>query len=214
MKQIIPFKKELEFKNNVAEVTSISLEHDLSLKEDHVLGELTLSGSYKITDTSINVENFEFKLPIDITISDRYDVSKLKIDIDDFYYEIIDNSLLSVSIDIALDNLEELPVEVREEPMEILETKEEVEELKEEVKEKKSTDRIEVEEVKNLFNSFDDDKDTYSTYKVCIVKEGDTIESIVLKYSVTKEVLEQYNDLSNIKIGDKVIIPTIYDARV
>ena len=33
MKQIIPFKKELLFKTKVSEITSISLEHNLSLKE-------------------------------------------------------------------------------------------------------------------------------------------------------------------------------------
>ena len=34
MKQIIPFKKELLFKTKVSEITSISLEHTLSLKDD------------------------------------------------------------------------------------------------------------------------------------------------------------------------------------
>lgn len=217
MKQIIPFKKDLEFKNNLAEITSISLEHDLTLENDKVVGNLLLSGSYKINDTSINVENFDFKLPVDITISDKYDTSNLEIDIDDFYYEIVDNSILSVSIDISLDKLEELQaVElIREELPEV--DLEQVENISEEKENNLNTDseaRMEVAEVKNLFDSFDESNDTFVTYKVCIVKEGDTIDSILLKYSVTKETLEQYNDLSNIKIGDKVIIPTSYDARV
>ena len=48
----------------------------------------------------------------------------------------------------------------------------------------------------------------YLTYKIYIVKENDTIESIISKYSVSKELLDSYNDLSDIKLGDKIIIPT------
>ena len=48
----------------------------------------------------------------------------------------------------------------------------------------------------------------YLTYKIYIVKENDTIESIISKYSVSKELLDSYNYLSDIKLGDKIIIPT------
>ena len=65
----------------------------------------------------------------------------------------------------------------------------------------------------NLFDSFDDSSETYSTYHVCIVKENDTVESIILKYNISKEVLEQYNDISDIKIGDKLIIPSLYETN-
>ena len=41
------------------------------------------------------------------------------------------------------------------------------------------------------------------------MREEDTIEKIMLKYNVSKEVLDEYNNLSNIKIGDKIIIPSI-----
>ena len=37
--------------------------------------------------------------------------------------------------------------------------------------------------------------------------EGDTIDKIIEKYNITKEELEKYNDLGDIKIGDKLIIP-------
>ena len=73
--------------------------------------------------------------------------------------------------------------------------------------------RLDTEDVKSLFTSFDESTETYSTYKVCIIKENDTIESILLKYNITREVLEQYNDVSDIKIGDKLIIPAIYETN-
>ena len=52
---------------------------------------------------------------------------------------------------------------------------------------------------------------TYSTYKDYFEKESDTIESIVINYGITRELLEQYNDISDVKIGDKLIIPSIFN---
>lgn len=214
MKKIIPLKKELNFNSNLAEVTSISLEHNLNLENEHVLGELIITGTYKINDTSINVENFDFKIPVDIEISNRYDISNLKIDIDDFFYEVLDNSTLNVSVTIALDNLEEKVI--KEEKVENtvdvpIETV--TENIIEDVKPfpiKEAEERISQEEVGSIFTNFDESKETYVTYKVCIVKEGDNIDSILLKYNITRETLEQYNNLSEIKIGDKLIIPAVY----
>ena len=72
MKKIIPFKKNLTFNTNVSEITSISLENTLNYKNYNVLGDLIISGTYKITDTSIKVDNFEFKIPIEIEIDKKY----------------------------------------------------------------------------------------------------------------------------------------------
>ena len=58
----------------------------------------------------------------------------------------------------------------------------------------------------DLFSNLDD-TETYSTYYVYIVKEEDTIDKILVKYGITKEELESYNDITVIKPGDKVIIP-------
>ena len=61
MRQIIPFKKELLFKTKVSEITSISLEHTLSLKSDDLIsGFFQITGDYKMTEGSINREKFEF----------------------------------------------------------------------------------------------------------------------------------------------------------
>jgi len=58
----------------------------------------------------------------------------------------------------------------------------------------------------DLFSNLDD-TETYTTYYVYVVKEEDTIDKILVKYGVTKEDLEAYNDIAAIKPGDKVIIP-------
>lgn len=104
MKQIIPFKKELLFKTKVSEITSISLEHTLTLKNDeYISGEFHITGDYKMTEGSINREKFDFQLPFDIALDSKYDTSSIIIDIDNFYYEIINNESLQVNIDIYIE---------------------------------------------------------------------------------------------------------------
>ena len=58
----------------------------------------------------------------------------------------------------------------------------------------------------DLFSNLDS-AETYTTYYVYVVKEDDNIDKILTKYKVTKEDLEAYNDITEIKPGDKVIVP-------
>ena len=60
----------------------------------------------------------------------------------------------------------------------------------------------------SIFNDLSDNE-TYATYLVYIVKEDDTIDKIIEKYGVDKDKLELYNNLSEIKPGDKLIIPSM-----
>ena len=63
-----------------------------------------------------------------------------------------------------------------------------------------------INENNNLFASFET-ADTYTAYRVYLIKEDDTIDTILKKYNVKKDDLSAYNDLSDIKYGDKIIIP-------
>ena len=245
MKKIIPFKKDIIFKTNLAEVTSISLEHTLHTeKESLITGEFIVSGEYKMTDTSINTELFSYNLPFDINLDDHYLLYQVKVDIDDFYYEIINENVLCVNIDVELDNLMEKPlIESEPEIVEIEEIREEESSIESErciekedimeieqsemasslndskreeaFKEIETKTKLEIKEepVKSLFDNFKDDTETYSTYRICIVREGDSLEMITQKYGTTKEELQKYNDLSEIKIGDKLIIPSIITSE-
>ena len=234
MKQIIPFQKELLFKTKVSEITSISLEHTLSLtSEDLVSGEFHISGDYKMTDGSINREKFDFTLPFEITLTDKYQEDSLVIDIDNFYYEIVNNESLKVNIDIYIEgNKEEIinetkagdtpDKEEREElkeeqiekipipnPPEVIINRED--ELEEEIKYQKGNKQyLEEDNNDNInFNIFEniDNSDTYVTYHVYIVKENDNIDKIMEKFNVTKEAITQYNNIEDIKPGTKLIIP-------
>lgn len=58
----------------------------------------------------------------------------------------------------------------------------------------------------DIFSGFNEDEN-YVTYHVYRVSSGDTIDSIAEKYGVTKEDIANYNDISDIKEGDKLVIP-------
>ena len=57
------------------------------------------------------------------------------------------------------------------------------------------------------------DSEVYVTYNVLIIRDGDTIDSILEKYNVTEDELKKYNDLSNLQLGDKLIIPNSYEGN-
>jgi len=199
MKKIVPYKKEVEFNTEVSEITSISLENTLKKASDNfITGEFIVSGEYKIVDVSLNTEKFEFNLPFDINIDKKYKTDDLIIDIDDFYYELSGKNKMIVNISVLLDNLEEKE-EIREEKIVEVLKKEEISKTDEELKEKNNQ--------KDVFENIEIEE-AYRTYKVYIVRENDTLEKILDMFNVTKEELEDYNDLSTINAGLKIVIPT------
>ena len=234
MKNIIPFKKDVIFKTNLSEITSISLENTLNLKDDTISGDFIISGDYKVSDKSTTVEPFELNIPFEIVLDDRFDTKKATIDIDDFYYEIVNNNVLSVSIDVLVDHLGEKPLvdledlvdvtpvrvvlDSEDDDMEEKSIKEEVIEERcieeEEELPKRDMDKEELEEkINSIFNNSTFTDDVYVTYNVFILRDGDTLDSIMEKYNITKEELEKYNDLSNLQLGDKLIIPNTYEKN-
>lgn len=215
MKKIIPLKKQLSFKTNVNEITSISLENTLHNNGNEIEGELIINGTYKITDTSTKVDEFEFKIPTNIKIDEKYNCNNITIDIEDFYYEIINSSILNVNIEVSIDNLEELHEEKIESEEPIMETVEDrcIDEEDEEIEEPNKEKEMKKENITNdIFNNFLNETDDYSTYYVYIVREGDTIETILSKYNTTRDKIEEYNNLEELKIGNKIIIPEKKDA--
>ena len=59
-----------------------------------------------------------------------------------------------------------------------------------------------------LFNNLNDDHE-YSIYRVYTVKEDDTVDLILEKFNVTRDILKDYNDLDNLTVGSKIIIPSV-----
>lgn len=233
MKQIIPFSKEIKFNTRVYEITSISLEHSLRMSDKlEINGEFILSGEYRISDISVNKEPFDYTIPFNIELDDKYKADNVKIDIDDFYYEIVNEQALKINIDVLIDGLElaheetkvkqELNLEL-EQKEDYLRDEEVIDLFKEtninvvplEVKENKAkvSPVEEIKELKPIFDTFDENNETFVTYHVHIVREDDNLDSICLKYNVSKEELSDYNEINEIVVGNKLIVPAYRNAK-
>ena len=237
MNLIIPFTKDIKFNSSIAEITSISLEHDYTVNDGEILGNFIVSGDYKSHELSVNKEHFEYVLPFSVELTTRIDRNSVDFSIEDFTYEIKNNDTLEVRIEYSVNALEEKKETkeevVEEEPLferveedvtleDMLDTiDEEVRDNTEEVKEEDTdkedamdtevVDEREVgEEEKNtIIDSINDADDAFVTYHIHIMKETDTIDSVCTKYNTTSNILSEYNDLSTVAIGDKLIIPDI-----
>lgn len=236
MKSIIPYTKEIPFESKLAEICSISLEHDMTLNEKEIEGNFIVSGEYKSHVVSVNKETFEFKLPFSVDVTDNIIKDSIEFEITDFTYEIIDESLLKINIEFSV-SAEEQPVEekkeldrdaIYEEVNDLFleldkEQKEKLEvditddaELEKSLKEivtepKKEPDeeRLDEESTELILDSATSKENEYTTYNIHLVKSGDTLESIIALYQTDLETLKKYNSIDNLNIGDKLIIPTI-----
>ena len=80
-------------------------------------------------------------------------------------------------------------------------------------KKKETKDDINVQNSNiNIFNGFNEEE-KYVTYHVYPVTENDTLDKIMEKYHVTKEELSKYNGNLDIRVGDKLIIPSINNDK-
>ena len=213
MRNIIPYEKDIEFDTKIAEITSISLEHDEKLSDDNITGEFIVSGDYRAHQISVNKEKFMYKIPFTIELLDNIDKDSVTLDINDFTYDIKDNKILSVKIELSFDYKE---IE-RKNDSEIIE-----EVITSEIKpEKVNEDELD-REIDNIINDANGDnitekstklidnmtsENTYVTYHIYVVNNDDTLENICQKFSISKESLHEYNEFEEIKVGDKLLIP-------
>ena len=238
MKSVIPFTKELDFNAKVQEITSISLEREFSVEEGSVVGNLFVTGDYKSHEISVNVTPFSFKIPFTIEIPDNLDKDSITIEISDFAYDMVDDSKITVHIELELEG-QEIEKEEEEEvskPVvevdseEILKMMEErhddedadtTQDIEEKEEEKSNDEKVDREEVlieakneKSLQESEDvimqnvDADNEFTTYHIHMVKEGETVETICTMYNSNMNLLMDYNDLSNLTPGEKILIPT------
>ena len=237
MRKVISFDKKLEFKTMIGEVTSISLDPNLSFSDDSdISGDLVISGKYKLTAASRLEDDFVFSLPVEIALSEKLEEETRNVYIDDFRYEVQEDDTLNCQIDLVVEGVEK--IEVDEDSSFSEENLEKIEEIQissdssdmreQSISEEQITNEIvldntdieEVAEVEpekeghnvgSLFSSFKDSDESFATYSVYIVRENDTIDTIMNKYQVHREELEDYNDLDNLIIGTKIIIPTQHE---
>ena len=198
MNKIIPFHKEIKFNDNIGEIISIALDDTLQFRDSHTIsGDLIVRGSHKYNELE---EDFSYPIPTTISVDDKYDTKEAKISIDDFYYEILNDDTLKVKIDLLLDNLKYKENKITPIMEEIRYNQNEELDIKEE--------NVHENNVTNLLGDDTVEKE-YSVYRVYVFCEGDTLSKILEKYNITSEELSHYNNLDNLKPGDKLIIPSI-----
>lgn len=264
MKENKRIEKELLFKNNIKDITSISLDSDYKVNNKEILGNFLITGDYKIHEVSINREKFNFKIPFKHELENDIDEKTVKLEITNFEYDYNkDELIVNIEYDITgdrkdvliFDNEETLEEFLSSREVEVIDTriddiKEEItkeenkeiedkntkekqeeqeenkplnedtilEERNEEIKENKlnldiqkntTNDTLEEREIKTdeIINNVGKIEDAYVTYKVYKVNSNETLESIVIKYHTTIDELKEYNDLNNLSINDKIIIP-------
>lgn len=213
MHKIISLKKEITFKNTIEEIVSISMDDKLCLEDLLVKGDFVVEGEYL---TLSKKEPFHFEIPYLGYLEEHYDSCKATVKVDDFYYEIIEPNKLLLSIDILVDNL--LERSIVEDNLDLVPENLEERVMQADVEDvKKENNRV---EINNLDEALLEDKtgerevlvfkdnyqEAYMTYKVYIVREGDSVESILDKYSISLETLNKYNVINELNVGDKLII--------
>ncbi len=192
MRVVVPFKKDIEFPSKIAEISSISLEHELDTTNEDITGNFIISGEYKSNSISVNKESFLYKLPFNVDITDNIDRDSIDFSITDFTYEIADN-LLKVNIEFMVNAKE-------------IEENNYVEEVE---------DLLNIEEDRNceseeiILNAPDLSDNEYVSYHIHIVSDVDTIDSICNMYQTDINTLKEYNTIDNLNVGDKVIIPCL-----
>lgn len=213
MNKKVNIEKTIDFSKSISEITAISLEHDLKfLDSENIEGNLIISGKYKTTLAAEIEEEFNYKMPVEITLTDSIKLDTSKINIDDFSYDVVDGKSLLCNIQLLIEgeiieeertcdgeltdikNLDLPKIDKKNEEVEVLE-------VKEETREDNNEDNF-------LFN-IDSSKETYGTFIVYMVRQNETINTIISRYNTSLEEIEKYNDLKDLSIGQKLIIPLL-----
>ncbi len=225
MNQKIEFKKDCMLKTYVSSITDISLTHDYKILDDTIEGYFDVTGSYKVTMSSVETESFMFTIPFTIALSSLIDKDTIDLKLSDFNYS-VEKDVLHLKMFLDMDYQE---IEIKED----IKDNEEIDNMINDLMDKESTTDIKSpsefhnevmldnvvdskEEVstkekvseKNFNTIFNEVKESnFSKYKVYIMRSEDTLESILVKYNVTMDEIKEYNDIDNINIGSKIVIP-------
>lgn len=225
MNQKIEFKKDCMLKTYVSSITDISLTHDYKILDDTIEGYFDVTGSYKVTMSSVETEEFMFTIPFTIALSSLIDKDTIDLKLSDFNYS-VEKDVLHLKMFLDMDYQE---IEIKED----IKDNEEIDNMINDLIDKDSTTDIKSpsefhnevmldnvidskEEVstkekvseKNFNTIFNEVKESnFSKYKVYIMRSEDTLESILVKYNVTMDEIKEYNDIDNINIGSKIVIP-------
>lgn len=231
MKKKVTFEKKIDFPTMIGDISSISLEPYLKFVDSsNIEGHLLLNGTYKMTEASRLEDEFRYEIPIEIALTEVLDLSTSKVEISDFTYEIQDDDILLCHIELLVEGLEmieedrecddkPLEKEVEIPRIESVDNTFQENRFEKDLEEKNETKTIEDNandsnslSVQSLFLNFDSTQETYGTFLVYIIRQNESIHSILSKYHTSLEEIEKYNDLSNVSVGSKIIIPLLDES--
>ncbi len=180
MRQTLTFNKEIEVNNKISSITSISLDHHEDITKEEINGEFIITGELKEHNDTTETIPFSYNLPYTCILPVDVINDTVKVEITDFKYN-FKETILKVEIEYLItgDELERL------EPIPILEPVIEEDPV--------------IETIENEF----------IIYHIHIIKENEKLEEIIKEYNTTIDNIKEYNDINNIKIGDKLIIPEL-----
>lgn len=226
MKETIEFKKDCMLKTYVSSISDITLSHDYKILVDTIEGYFDVAGSYKATMSSVEKEDFFYTIPFTIALSSLIDKDSINLSIHDFSYE-TEKDVLHLKMVLDME-YSKLPDEVNNEETGEKEMEEVNDVIDDYINEKdllspkdfhdevmldktatikETNNEITDNNMKTIFNNVTEEE--YSKFKVYIMREEDTLDSILLKYNVKIDDITDYNDVENIHVGDKIIIPII-----
>ncbi len=192
----LPFTIEVDSKYDI-ETCNISIndfyfeiinEEDLKVNVELEIENVTEKPEEVPVEEEASVRDFAQSVPVEI------DEKKEKLEIDN-----------TTNVDTDLDA--DFPPKIDKEVEDYMNSLEE--DIMPDTKQVETPDEEEVPVVPNMKSIFDtiSGDETFVTYYVYIVREADTVDSIIEKYQTTRESIASYNDLENIKVGSKIIIP-------
>ena len=115
MKKKVTFDKSMEFPSMIGQISAISLDSALRfVDEANIEGDLIVSGKYKLTEASQLEEDFYYKIPIEITLTENLDIDHSSIEISDFTYETQENMLIC-HIELFINGIEIIEEKIVEE---------------------------------------------------------------------------------------------------
>lgn len=167
--------------------------------------------TYEVIDNSILKVNIDFNVLAskkEVVEEEPLfrDASELFLDTE----ELEEKNQIEEVNDFAIENITEEKEEILEEKEEEIIYQEEMEnrnqmnmlntEIVEEIKEEVLSEDTIIDSIKST-------GDEYATYHIHMVSDGETIETICTMYNSNMGILSEYNDLTELNNGDKLIIP-------
>ena len=188
--------------------------------------EIMLTTNLEEDKRNVVINNFTYEIVNEEALLIRVELlieGLEKIEVDDINEEEIevldDNTLEEVRGDREVNDDTNEVLSTNLEDDDSLPSMEGAKEVEDVIEVVKNVDNIDDEEdnkskevMNSIFESFANTEETYATYSVYILRENETLDEVITKYKITREELSEYNDLDNLRVGSKLIIPSVVKA--